>query len=180
MAVTGTVAYAGTSWLVGLNAGSNGQAQSATITNLSVSAIATPAPATLLYPGSTGDVVISISNPNSFPVTVTGLTFPAATSNAAGYSDSLLTNAVLGCTADGGGAPSLVTWNGNGPKTLGTVMTVGASASLTLTLTNAAAMGLSSPQLCAGVYFKMPALSAVAATGGAAVATLSPATTTFS
>jgi hypothetical protein len=180
MALTGTVAYAGTNWVVGLNSGSSGQAQSAAITNLSISAVAAPTPTNLLYPGADGDVVLSITNPNSFPVTLTGLTLPALAKNAAGYSDSALTSAVAGCTADGGAAPSLVSWKVTGAKTLGSAVTVDASNSLKVTLTNAATMGLSSPSACANSFFKMPALIAVAASGGAATPTAGQPTETLS
>ena len=37
-------AYAATNWVVGLNAGSSGEGQSATIANLSITAVASPAP----------------------------------------------------------------------------------------------------------------------------------------
>ena len=60
-------AYAATNWVVGLNAGSSGEGQSATIANLSITAVASPAPGNVLFPGSTGDVVVTIANPNSVP-----------------------------------------------------------------------------------------------------------------
>ena len=72
-------AYAATNWVVGLNAGSSGQGQSATIANLSITAVASPAPANLLYPGGTGDVVVTIANTNPYPVTITAVQLPANT-----------------------------------------------------------------------------------------------------
>ena len=44
-------AYAATNWVVGLNAGSSGEGQSATISNLTITAVASPAAGSLLYPG---------------------------------------------------------------------------------------------------------------------------------
>src|SRR4051794_27599191 len=44
----------------------------------------------LLYPGTTGDVVVVISNPNPFPVSVSSLTLPATAATA--YTNSGLTN----------------------------------------------------------------------------------------
>ena len=56
--LAGVGAYAATNWVVGLNAGSSGEGQSATISNLTVTAVASPAATNLLYPGGTGDVVV--------------------------------------------------------------------------------------------------------------------------
>jgi hypothetical protein len=175
--LAGGMAYAGTNWVVGLNSGSSGQGQAATISNLSITAT-TGTLTHLLYPGGTGDVVVSVSNPNPFPVTITALTLPAATSYADAYSDSGLSSAVTGCAA---ATPSYVTWNGAaGSHTLTSALTVAASGTLAVTFTNGASMGLNAPLACAGAYFKMSSLSGVAATGGAATATSSPATDTWS
>jgi len=62
--LAGTGVYAVTNWVVGLGAGSSGEGQSATIANLTITAVASPAATNLLYPGGTGDVVVSISNLN--------------------------------------------------------------------------------------------------------------------
>ena len=105
--LTGGAAFAATNWVVGLNAGSNAQGQAATIANLSIAATATPSPANVLYPGSTGDVVITISNSNPYPVTITALSLPTNTTYAPGYTTSGLTGANGSCTA----ATSLVAWN---------------------------------------------------------------------
>src|SRR6202035_4434791 len=53
-------AYAATTGVVGLNAGSSGEGQSAPIANLSITAVASPAAGTLLFPGGSGDVVVTI------------------------------------------------------------------------------------------------------------------------
>ena len=57
-----------------------------------------------LYPGGTGDVLIRFSNPNPYPVTVTGVSFtdqsalsirvPAKANGAEGTSDATLSRAV--------------------------------------------------------------------------------------
>ena len=44
-------AYAATNWVVGLNAGSSGEGQSATISNLTITAVASPAAGNLLIRG---------------------------------------------------------------------------------------------------------------------------------
>src|SRR5271157_4935735 len=72
-------AYAATNWVVGLNAGSSGEGQSATIANLSITAVASPAPSNVLFPGGTGDVVVTIAYTNSYPVTITAVNLPTNT-----------------------------------------------------------------------------------------------------
>jgi hypothetical protein len=173
--------YAVTNWVVGLNAGSSGEAQSASVANLTVTAVATPSATNDLYPGGTGDVVLTISNPNPFPVTVTGVSLPANTTYAAGYTTSALSTAQTGCS----GSTSLVSWSfatgsSGSAHTLTTAVTVAASGQpnnpLTVVLTNDASMALAAPAACENTFFSMPSLTAVAATGGAASATVSPVT----
>ena len=185
--LTAALAAFATNWIVGLSAGSNGQAQSATISNLTITATATPSPSNTLYPGASGDVVVTISNPNSFPVTITAVQLPANTTYAAGYNDSALSSAVATCNASSNA--SLVSWTGatgvsGSSHALTTSLTVGASGNannpLSVTFTNEAAMGTNSPAACAGIYFSMPSFTGIAATGGPGTATSSPATDTWS
>jgi hypothetical protein len=173
--VAGGAAYAATNWVVGLGAGSAGAAKSASITNLTITAVASPSASNLLYPGATGDVVVNINNPNPFPVTITAVQVPTSTTYATGYSDSALTTPVVGCTA----ATSLVGWSfatgvSGSSHTLTTPLTVAASTSnFTVTLTNDATMASTTPLACANTYFSLPSLTGVTASGGAASATAS-------
>jgi len=180
--LAGSVAYAATNWAVGLNSGSSGEAQSGTVSNLTIAAVASPAAGNLLYPGGTGDVVITITNPNGFPVTVTGVDLPTNTVYATGYTTSALTTTQAGCLA---ATPSDVIWNYStattgSSHTFTTPLTVGASGAadnpLTVTLTNDASMTAGAPAACEDTYFSMPALTGVSASGGAASVTNSPAT----
>ena len=100
-------AYAATNWVVGLNASSSGEGQSATIANLSITAVATPAPGNVLFPGGTGDVVVTIANTNPYPVNITAVNLPASTVQAGGFSNSALTTAQAGCSTTTSG----VSWN---------------------------------------------------------------------
>lgn len=180
--LAGTASYAASNWVVGLNGGSSGEGQSATISNLTISATASPAAGNLLYPGSNGDVVVTISNPNPYPVTITAVLLPTNTTYATGYTTSALSVTQTGCLA---ATPSGVIWNystssSGTSHTLTTPLTVAASGQtgnpLTVTFTNDASMTTSSPTACANTYFSMPSLTGVTATGGAATATTSPAT----
>ena len=175
--MAGATAFAATNWVVGLNSASSAEGQSATITNLTISAVATPAAANLLYPGANGDVVLKISNPNAFPVTLTAVQLPSNATFAAGYGDSALATPNAGCTAVNSGVSwSFATATSGSSHTLTTPLTVAASGTLTVTMTNAASMATSAPAACAGTYFSMPSLTGVSATGGAATATTGPAT----
>lgn len=177
----GAGAFAATNWVVGLAANSSGEGQSAAVSNLTISAVASPSASNLLYPGSTGDVVLTISNPNSFPVTVSAVNLPTNTTYATGYSNSALTSAQTGC----GAVASDVLWNyatatSGSSHTLTAAVTVAASGQannpLTVTLTNDASMTTSAPAACENTYFQMPSLTGVTATAGSGTATSSPAT----
>lgn len=181
MVMAAGIAYAATNWVVGLNSGSSGEAQSATVANLTISAVASPAATNLLYPGGTGDVVVTIANTNPFPVTITGVNLPANTVYATGYTTNALTTAQTGCTS----STSFVLWNfatasSGSAHTLTTPLTVGASGAannpLVVTLTNDATMTAAAPAACEATFFSMPSLTGVAATGGTATSTTSPAT----
>ncbi len=178
--LTASVAYAASNWVVGLAGGSSGEAQSATIQPLTIAAVASPAAVNQLYPGGNGDVVVTISNPNPYPVTITGVSLPSATTYANGYTTSGLGTPVAGCAS---GTPSDVIWNfasGSNPHTLTSTLTVAASGQpnnpLTVTFTNDASMLAAAPSACAGVWFSMPSLSGITATGYANPATTNPAT----
>lgn len=180
--LAGGGAYAASSWVIGLGGGSSGEGQSATVANVTISAVATPSPSNLLYPGGTGDVVLTITNPNPYPVTITAVQLPTNTTYATGYTTSALTTTQTGCLA---ATPSGVTWNystatSGSSHTLTTALTVAASGQgnnpLTVTLTNDASMASTSPTACEATYFSMPSLTGITATGGAATATISPAT----
>ena len=180
--LAGAAAYAATNWVVGLNGGSSGEGQSATVSNLTITAVANPAATNLLYPGGNGDVVLTISNPNPFPVTVTAVNLPTNTTYANGYTTSALTTTQAGCLA---ATPSGVSWNyatstSGSSHALTTPVTVAASGQannpLTVTLTNDGTMATTSPAACENTFFSMPSLTGVTATGGAGTATTSPTT----
>lgn len=177
-ALVATGAYAATNWAVGLAGGSSAEAQSGTVANLTVVAVASPAATNLLFPGGNGDAVATITNPNPFPVTVTALNLPTNVTYATGYTTSALTTTQTGCLA---ASPSYVIWNYStgatgSSHTLTTPLTVAASGTLTVTFTNDVSMTASAPSACQTTFFSMPSLTGVTATGGAGTATTSPAT----
>ena len=96
MIIGAAVVLAATNWTVGLTGG-NGAAQSQSVSNVTVSATTTGSFTNQLFPGANGDVSITITNPNGAPVTVTGVSLPANTTYATGYSDQSLSAAQAGC-----------------------------------------------------------------------------------
>jgi hypothetical protein len=183
MMLAGVAAYAATNWVVGLASNSSGEAQSATISKVTISAVSSPAAGDLLDPGDSGDVVISIANANPFPVTITAVQLPTSTTYASGFTSSALTTAQAGCLST---TPSDVIWNfstatSGSSHTLTTALTVAASGKpnnpLVVTLSDDALMTSSAPLACANTFFSMPALTGITATGGGTgTATTSPAT----
>ena len=172
---------AATNWIVGLNGGSSGESQSASVSNLTIVAVASPAASNLLFPSGNGDVVATITNPNAVAVTVTAVNLPTNATYAAGYTASNLTGAVGGCTSTAGANQSDVIWNfatgsSGSSHTLTTPLVVGANATLTVTFTNDASMTVAAPAACQAVYFSMPSLTGVSATAGPGTPTTSPAT----
>jgi hypothetical protein len=180
--LAGTGVWAATNWVIGLGAGSSGEGQAANVANLTITAVASPAASNLLYPGGTGDVVVSISNPNPYPVTITALQLPTNTTYATGYTTSALSVTQTGCLA---ATPSTVTWSfstgsSGSSHTLTTPLIVGASGQannpLAVTLTNDASMGATAPAACETAFFSLPSFTGITATGGAATSTVSPVT----
>jgi hypothetical protein len=181
--LAGVAAYGATNWVVGLTSNSSAEAQSATISKVTITAVASPAAGDLLDPGDSGDVVVTIANANPFPVTITAVQVPTNTTYATGYTTSALTATQAGCLST---TPSDVTWNfstttSGSSHTLTTPLVVAASGKannpLAVTLSDDAIMSLSAPLACANTYFSMPALTGITATGGGpGTVTTSPAT----
>jgi hypothetical protein len=142
---------------------------------LTISAIASPAATNLLFPGGTGDVVVTIDNTNPYPVTITAVQLPLSTTFATGYADSALSSVVALCTS----GLSDVIWNYStltlgSSHTLNSPLTVGANSNLVVTFTNDASMLATTPLACKSTYFQMPALIGITASGGAATPTSGP------
>ena len=180
--LAGSGVYASTNWTVSLADGSSGEAQSATVSSLTISAVGLPAATNGLYPGANGDAIVTISNPNPYPVTITAVTLPADTTYATGYTSSALTTTQTGCLA---ATPSDVIWNystaaSGSAHVLTTPVTVAASGQadnpLTVTFTNDASMTATAPAACEDTYFSMPSLIGVTTTDGSPTVTTSPAT----
>ena len=108
-----------------------GSSQALTTIDVSASTSAT------LYPGSTGDVKLQISNPNPYAVRVTAVSGNGTITPDAGHS---------GCTTTG------VTFTNQ----TGLTIDIAANSSTTTTLSGAAAMSNASLNACQGATFTIP------------------------
>ena len=178
--LAGNAAYGVSNWAAKLSAYSRGEPPPATtISNLTVSATATHGDVGVLYPGSDGDVVVTIANPNPFPVAITAVNLPTDTTYGAGFTTSGLGTAKTGCSS----TSSDVMWS-HSTATSGTLhilkvaLVVGALGQadnpLVVTLTSDVYMAASAPSACEGAYFSMPAFTSIAAHGVAASSTPGP------
>lgn len=114
-----------------------GQALPPTTTTVTGSAIASG----LLYPGSSGDVRITVNNPNSYPVSVTSVS-PDGAPTASGGTGTCSTTGVSLTTASPGTA-------------------IPANGSATLTLPRAASMTSASDTGCQNATFTIPVTVAI-------------------
>lgn len=117
-----------------------------------------------IYPGGSGDVVVTVTNPNDVAVRVTAVDLPSNRSYARGYTSSARTAARAGCTA----ATSEVMWTGSTRavdtvRPLATPLVLGARQTAIVTMRNGASMGMSAPAACEGTYFMMPKLIGIGA-----------------
>jgi hypothetical protein len=92
-----------------------------------------------LYPGATGNVKITVTNPNSFPVLITTVSQTAST--------SITSDKGAACNASTG-----VTFTTQS----GLSLALGAGATNTFTLTSAVAMSNASANACQGAVFSIP------------------------
>lgn len=151
-----------------------GRADAQAVQPVSISA-ASVLQGTPLYPGGAGDVIAEITNPNGFTVTIDGVQPPPLRTFAAGYTTADLSAPQPGCDP----STSAVSWSHAGDTSqmhaLAVPVTLGPYGTLLVTFAGGAVMGATSPSACAGTYFLMPALVAVAARQGDGPATPGPA-----
>ncbi len=132
MVVAGGLTTSG-AWTVG--GSGDGYAKAVTAQNLTMNVVA--AATGDLYPGGTGNVRYSVTNPNGFPFTIT-----AVTANGAVTSDNAT------CTT---GPTGVSFTNATGLSQL-----VGANATVVFNLSTAAAMTSASVNACQGATFTLP------------------------
>ncbi len=104
-----------------------------------------------LAPGSSGDLVLVVTNPNSYPVSITQI--------ASGAVASITSTGGASCS----GTATGLSFATGFPKTVSQVI-AGSGGTFTYTITNAVAMSNSSDPSCAGVTFTIP----VSVTGSSA------------
>jgi hypothetical protein len=130
---TGAVTFG--SWAVGSDPGA-GYSKAKSSANLTLNDVSTSTVADL-YPGGTGNVLVSVTNPNSFAVTITSIAGAGA----------ITSNAGAACTASTG-----VTFTDQ----TGLSLALGAGATSMFTLADKAAMSNASVTSCQGAIFTIP------------------------
>ncbi len=129
-----------------------------------------------IYPGGTGDVVVSITNRNDVPVRVTAVDLPSSTTYATGYTTSTHTVPRTGCSSATSGVAWTRSVSGRSSRVpLATPLVIGAHQSATVTMTNGANMRISAPAACEATYFAMPGLIGIGARTDAHARTSAPA-----
>jgi hypothetical protein len=123
------------SWAVGSDPG-NGYAKAKSSTNLTLSD-ASASTTAQLFPGGTGDVLVKVTNPNPFAVTITSVKGAGAITSDKGAA----------CDAATG-----VTYTNQNSLSL----SLGAGATQVFTLTGAASMSNASDTTCQGAVFSVP------------------------
>jgi hypothetical protein len=138
-AVMAAVGFVYAAWTT--NGTGSGYAKAGTAQSLSTVDVSAGTAATL-YPGVTGDVLIKISNPNPYPVTVTGVSGTGSITPDGSHS---------GCS------PSGVTFTNQTGLSISVPAKVGSTNGETqATLTGAAAMSNASVDACQGAVFTIP------------------------
>ncbi|MDX6663486.1 MAG: hypothetical protein QOG09_1588 [Solirubrobacterales bacterium] len=116
-----------------------GSAQALSTVDVSASTAAT------LYPGGSGDVLIKVSNPNSYPIRVTGIALNGSNSSIAADSGH------SGCTTTGVSFSDQTGLSVDVPAKSG-----GVNGTVQTTLSGAAAMSNASLDACQGATFTIP------------------------
>lgn len=148
VAVLGLAAVAYAAWMAGGSGSGTAKAGQAVALTTSDASASTDAS---LYPGATGDLRITINNPNPFPVRVTAIAAGDGAVTSAGGSDDEDCDASTGV--------SLV------PQS-GLAIDVAAEDSVTTSVSGAVSMDNSSADACQGATFSIPvAVSGESAAG---------------
>lgn len=136
-ALIGGVLFGSIAWAAWTATGSgNATAKAQTASALTTVDVSASTPATL-YPGATGDTLVRISNPNPYPVQVTGVT----------GSGTITSDQGAACNASTG-----VTYTNQ----TGLTLNVAAASASTFTLSNSVAMSNASDNACQGAVFTIP------------------------
>lgn len=125
----------------------SGSATSDTAQAVTVQAVSSGAPAVTLIPGGTADLLVQVSNPNTFAVTIVGVSQNGNVSVIGGAS----------CTSDPGGN------SGVSVPSQSALSVVVSSGTHVVTIPNGAAMSASSASGCQGATFQVPVLITVRA-----------------
>jgi hypothetical protein len=135
--------------------GGSGHATAGTTAQVTISAGVTPT--AKLYPGGSGDVTVSIDNPNTIAVHLPTLELDMSQGGGTGFAVDTA-HVLTGCTA-ASAALSYTTQTNGGSGFVVAAKVEGTDGSLSADLSNAISMGVSSANACQGatvtVYLKV-------------------------
>jgi hypothetical protein len=133
--VVGLGAGTAFAYFTGLGSGS-GAASVGTVQSVTVLP-ATGTVTNLLYPGASGDLLVELDNPNSYPVTIVGITGNGTVTGS---------NGVGTCTTTGVTVPTQT----------GLSVTVASGSNVSVVIPDGVSMGTSSDSGCQGATFQVP------------------------
>jgi len=123
-----------------------GEAVTGELTPVVIQPATTGTLASTLSPGSTADLIVTVQNPNAFPVTVLSVEQGGGVTVSGGS----------GCTSDPAWPGTLGNSGVSVQTTTGLSVPVGAGATVTFHLATAAAMDGTSDSGCQGATFQIP------------------------
>ena len=127
----------------------SGQATASTTAQVTISAGVTPT--ANVYPGGSGDVTVSIDNPNTIAVNLSSLELDTSQGGGTGFAVDAA-HVTAGCTA-ASAALSYTTQTNGGSGFVVAAKVAGTDGSLSADLSNAISMGVSSANACQGATF---------------------------
>jgi hypothetical protein len=155
-AVVGGIGVATGVGFAAWTASGNGTGQSKAIARQALTVEASVA-SEQLYPGATADVVMTVKNPNPYPISLSSI-----------YSNGTIVPGNAGCTAENDGVSFAAAWAAPTKKALTGIVLAGKS-SYELTIKDGIAMSNDSVDACSASTFTVPVAIDAASAAGSSV-----------
>jgi len=155
-AVVGAVGIASGVGFAAWTASGNGNGQSKSIARQALTVEASVA-SEQLYPGATADVVMTVKNPNPYPINLSAI-----------YSNGTIVPGNAGCTAQNDGVAFASAWAAPAKKALSGIV-IAAKGSYDLTVKDGITMSNDSVDACSASSFTVPVAVDAASAAGSTV-----------
>lgn len=123
-----------------------GTGATATLLPLAIQSATTGSPSSALFPGGTGDLVLTVANPNPGPVTIVGIAQGGPVNVTGG----------TGCSSDSGWPAPVGNSGVSVPVVTGLNISVAGEATQVVHVPGAASMSTTSAAGCQGASFQIP------------------------